>query len=907
MKKLLPLLCLLLVAIFGYSQVITPIATIQQVSSANLAAGNDISSIDGDTVWIEGVCNFDPCLYAQSGSQGYAQRLSTFIMDNAGGWNGVQIMLDPGAVGMSTVQDSVKSLELAVDFINNFQPGNKVKCQGIVSNFNGNTQFLLIKVQSVITGSAALPVPTIVTIDSLEKLNNVTSLQDIQLVSGEKYEGTFVKILNPIVTAVSTTTPNRYRWKIKDAMGNELEIQDNFSGHFTNTAYDKYCSVGGSTTVTPTPYAGYSNGTVLTYVQGMILQNLNTTTQTKYFTIAPLLLSDVGIPTYAPPVISNVNALPNNPTASQTVSVLADAVDDSSLVSVKVYYAFGLNTTPIVANVAMSLQSGVTYQGTIPATVTDSTWVKYYIEATDNGGHITYYPDQNATNNYYLAINSGINHIADLQGRKFSNGKSIYAGDSIVSMTVSGIVTSCNQADDLGQFTIQNGTLPYSGIFLNGTTTSGLKRGMNITITAGKVNEILGANLNSPFGATTISNPTYVINSYGNTLPLPITTFNIDTAIANIHAKNEQWEAMLMGVNNVAVRDTNPDFVNGSNFGEFSIYPTGITVPLGLRCDDVSNDILFGFNTDSLTPNMNLCFLNGIMVYAFGNWKLYPRNLEDICGFNTNYLKQINSFVINTSAGTINQTANTISIIMPAGTNVTSLTPSIAFDGVNVSPAIGSAQNFTSPVTYTVSAADGSTKVYNVTVTVAAATKQISSFIINSTPGTINQTNLTIDLLLPAGTNVTALIPTIVHNGTTISPGNGAAQDFTNPVSYTVTASDATTAIYTVTVSLVNGIQSISNKNDINIYPNPSNKVVTIHYLAETASNGQLVIKNILGQIVYSQNLLILNKDQKIDINTAAFTNGEYFVEVITISQKAFKLKAFFYLAYFICIDWLIA
>ncbi len=56
------------------------------------------------------------------------------------------------------------------------------------------------------------------------------------------------------------------------------------------------------------------------------------------------------------------------------------------------------------------------------------------------------------------------------------------------------------------------------------------------------------------------------------------------------------------------------------------------------------------------------------------------------------------------------------------GTSVTSLTPSITHTGASINPAVGVAQNFTSPVTYTVTAADSSTKSYIVTVVLAYST-----------------------------------------------------------------------------------------------------------------------------------------------------------------------------------------
>ncbi|MDR0689271.1 MAG: leucine-rich repeat domain-containing protein, partial [Spirochaetaceae bacterium] len=45
------------------------------------------------------------------------------------------------------------------------------------------------------------------------------------------------------------------------------------------------------------------------------------------------------------------------------------------------------------------------------------------------------------------------------------------------------------------------------------------------------------------------------------------------------------------------------------------------------------------------------------------------------------------------------------------------------------------------------------------------------------------------------------LVPTITRTGLSVSPASGAAQDFTGPVTYTVTAQNGSTAAYTVTVT----------------------------------------------------------------------------------------------------------
>ena len=88
--------------------------------------------------------------------------------------------------------------------------------------------------------------------------------------------------------------------------------------------------------------------------------------------------------------------------------------------------------------------------------------------------------------------------------------------------------------------------------------------------------------------------------------------------------------------------------------------------------------------------------------------------------------------------GVIDEEANpkTITVTVPYGTDVTSLVPTIEHTGVSTSPASGTPQDFTNPVTYTVTAADGSTAEYEVTATIASNSEaSLTSLAVN--PGTI--------------------------------------------------------------------------------------------------------------------------------------------------------------------------
>ncbi|MCX5848650.1 MAG: hypothetical protein NTW65_04305 [Deltaproteobacteria bacterium] len=80
-----------------------------------------------------------------------------------------------------------------------------------------------------------------------------------------------------------------------------------------------------------------------------------------------------------------------------------------------------------------------------------------------------------------------------------------------------------------------------------------------------------------------------------------------------------------------------------------------------------------------------------------------------------------------------------------------------------------------------------------------SSAKAITAFSLNGFNGFINETGKTITVGVPIGTDLTSITPAITHTGASISPAG--AQNFSLPVDYTVTAADASTAIYTVTVS----------------------------------------------------------------------------------------------------------
>ncbi|MDD2224835.1 MAG: S8 family serine peptidase [Candidatus Shapirobacteria bacterium] len=90
----------------------------------------------------------------------------------------------------------------------------------------------------------------------------------------------------------------------------------------------------------------------------------------------------------------------------------------------------------------------------------------------------------------------------------------------------------------------------------------------------------------------------------------------------------------------------------------------------------------------------------------------------------------------------------------------------------------------------------------SITIRIGSDNKTITGFSFSGigVSGIINGTD--IGITVPYSTDVTNLTPTITINGASVSPLSDVAQNFTNPVTYTVTAEDTSIQNYIVTVSV---------------------------------------------------------------------------------------------------------
>src|SRR5690606_30417225 len=77
---------------------------------------------------------------------------------------------------------------------------------------------------------------------------------------------------------------------------------------------------------------------------------------------------------------------------------------------------------------------------------------------------------------------------------------------------------------------------------------------------------------------------------------------------------------------------------------------------------------------------------------------------------------------------------------------------------------------------------------------------------------------------------------------------------------------------FTYFIDIDGGTASVSNlteKPNFSVFPNPSNGMVSL-----SSTNGQHVVKNVLGQEILKVNV----ENNKADLNTSSWKNGVYFI-----------------------------
>ena len=150
--------------------------------------------------------------------------------------------------------------------------------------------------------------------------------------------------------------------------------------------------------------------------------------------------------------------------------------------------------------------------------------------------------------------------------------------------------------------------------------------------------------------------------------------------------------------------------VGATNIGISDAVVTGEVVPLQKKVAAEMGCPVIDIN--ALTKNAPQNYADGIHPNDAGYTAMAKMMYEGLQGV---WSAAITRFVVKGAVGTIDDTASTITVLVPADTALTALTPDITVaNGAKLDKS--GAQNFTKPVTYTITGANGSTRAYTVTV-----------------------------------------------------------------------------------------------------------------------------------------------------------------------------------------------
>ncbi len=460
----------------------------------------------------------------------------------------------------------------------------------------------------------------------------------INFVTGEKYEGMYVEIRNVFV---GTGLSNRQPWSVVDSNGNKLYMRD-FSNFFSTSPTD-----------TLRQWTHPATGTFVNYIRGVIINanNEGAFGTALPYAIVPIYPNDLSLG-LVPPSMSGPTKSPGVPTPADSVTVSVNVTSPSPITNVSVLWR--VNGGPFnIKN--MSLVTGNLYAGKIPPYPLN-TLIEYFMKATNSVGMTTLLPaDTSRSKLFYVVKASDSLSIQEVQYCPNNGGRSGY--ENAFVRGIEGIVTadttdfyeySCTSCPG-GPVTsprrviIQNGTGPFSGIWITGTPTDGIQKGQRVRV-RGIVTYSFGVNTIAVASVNDVN-----IISSGNPLPAPeiLTASVLGNHKSGGDTTIKKWESVLVKINTPIViscinaargtacttHEPLQDTVFRRNFGEFLAYDyTGVSTRIMLPgCKTTYTNFWDGVLTGKnlLTKNDSITSIQGILYYAYTNYKICPRTNAD--------------------------------------------------------------------------------------------------------------------------------------------------------------------------------------------------------------------------------------------------------------------------------------
>ena len=354
-----------------------------------------------------------------------------------------------------------------------------------------------------------------------------------------------------------------------------------------------------------------------------------------------------------PPQLSGPAKTPGVPTPADSVQVSVTVQSTTTITGVNVFWRINRGA---FSNKGLTLAGGNIYSTKIPPSALNNL-VEYYFSASNQSGLTRLLPADTSISKlyYYVKANDSLS-IQDVQYCPNNGGHSGY--ENAIVRGIEGIVIAdttdfftyaCGNnclggtVSEPARVVIQNGTSPYSGIWITGPPTDALQKGQRVRVRG---------TVTYTFGMNTIltSSPSDVqILSSSNPLPVPqiLTTSMLANNKTGGDSTVKRWESMLVKFNvpvwisciqantGTACISHTPyrDSTFRRNYGEFLVVDNSniesrVLLPGAHHTfTNYWDGILTGKTL--LTQNDSISFIQGVVYYAFGNYKICPRTNAD--------------------------------------------------------------------------------------------------------------------------------------------------------------------------------------------------------------------------------------------------------------------------------------